>query len=139
MLSLFFMSPKDAGSAKHSGTKETIMAKPNLTLEEKEQVYAYSHEHSAKETAEHFSISDSTVYNIRAHFNTEPTLEALEALEQGPQEDTVGNLTNELNELREALEIQQHITDTFLQTLAKNTELEEELKLSKKIIRKLVE
>jgi len=130
------MSPKDAGSAKHSGTKETIMAKPNLTLEEKEQVYAYSHEHSAKETAEHFSISDSTVYNIRAHFNTEPTLEALEALEQGPQEDTVGNLTNELNELREELDIR---TNKYIQTLIINTELEEELEYSKQIIRKLVE
>ena len=130
------MSPKDAGSAKHSGTKETIMSKPNLTLEEREQVYKHVLTHSAKETAKHFGVSDSTVYNIRARFNTEPTPEAPK---QDPQEDTVGNLTNELNELREELEIRTVLTDQLMQTLAKNTELREELEYSKQIIRKLVE
>ena len=118
------------------------MSKPNLTLEEREQVYKHVLTHTVKETAKHFGISDSTVYNIRARFNTEPTPEAPEALEpamkQDPEQANVG-IEQELNKLREELEIRTVLTDQLMQTLTKNTELREELEYSKQIIRKLVE
>ena len=116
------------------------MPKPNLTLEEREEVHKHFQIHTAKETAQHFGVSNSTVYNISKQFlNAKPALEALEpAMKQDPEQANVG-IEQELAELREELEIRTVLTDQLMQTLTKNTELREELEYSKQIIRKLVE
>jgi len=106
------------------------MPKPNLTLEEREEVHKHFQIHTAKETAQHFGVSNSTVYNISKQFlNPEPAPEAPEHV----------GIEQELAELREELEIRTVLTDQLMQTLTKNTELREELEYSKQIIRKLVE